>query len=122
MPHVIISDPPTPAEVQGSFTPWTERREDGRITEARAAYLRQDGRSVLIEMLCLELGPAQSFFVLVEQKKRQLTVRCFAFPSPQRTPGVQDAVARVARDVLALGGRVERTNLELDRPPPDPRP
>lgn len=113
MPHVIIRDPPEPAAVQRAFRPWRERRADGSIVEARAAYLRQDGRSVLIEIMCLELGPAQEFFLVVEAKKRQLTVRCFEFPSPHRTPAVQFAVGRVARDVLALGGQVERTNLVL---------
>ena len=46
-------------------------------------------------------------------KKSQVTVRLHPSPSPERTPAVQAAVARVASDLLALGGKVERSNLDL---------
>ncbi len=113
MPHVVISDPPALEPFHSAFKPWKFTLEDGSIVEGKAAFLRHDHQSVLVEALAVELGPAQPFFVAIESKKRQLTVRLFPQPSPHRTPAVRAAVAKVARDVLALGGVVERTNLEL---------
>ncbi|MCI0651762.1 MAG: hypothetical protein L0Z55_07750 [Planctomycetes bacterium] len=112
MPHVIIRNPPSLAEYQRAFRPLKERAADGTVLEARAAYLRQDGRVLLVEALCLELGPAQAFFIALEEKKAQVTVRCFPTPSPARTPGVKRLVRLVAEDLLRLGGEIEKTNIE----------
>lgn len=113
MPHAIITGGPEPSEVHRAFTPFKESRPDGTILETRTSFLRLDEQVCLIHAMCVELGPAQNFFVAVERKRRQLTVRCHPFPSPERTPGVQALVGHVARQVLAIGGEVEKTNLEL---------
>ena len=113
MPHVVVRNPPSLAELHASFTPIKERDPAGTSIELRSAYLRQDARVLLVEAIVLELGPSHDFFVTIEEKKAQLTIRCFRFPTPPRTPGIQRAVARVAEWVLAAGGEVERTNLEL---------
>lgn len=113
MPHAIVVDAPDPAEYHAAFSPWRLELPEGGIVEAKSAYLRHTGRSVLIEVLAVELGPAQPFFVVMEQKKNQVTVRLFPHPSPQRTPGVHAGVTKVVQDLLQIGGRVERTNLPL---------
>ncbi len=113
MPHAIISGGPEPIEVHRQFVQFKENRADGTILETRAAFLRLDEQVVLIHAMSVELGPAQNFFVAVERKRKQLTVRCHPFPSPERTPGVQAVVLHVAKQVLALGGELEKTNLEF---------
>ncbi|MEE8142104.1 MAG: hypothetical protein V3T77_03310 [Planctomycetota bacterium] len=113
MPHVIVCNPPNPADFYRSFRRWKKTLKDGTILEARSAYLRSDGKAVLIHGFCLELGPPTHFFVSIEAKKRQVTVRLYPHPSPPRSPGVQSVVAQVAKDLLRLGGQVERTNLKL---------
>lgn len=112
MPHVIIGDPPDLRRYYESYRPTRELRPDGSVLQTQGAYLRNDGATVLVEALAIEVGPPMHFFITVETKKRQLTVRCFPHPSPPRTEGVKWLVAAVARQVLALGGSVERTNLE----------
>ena len=113
MPHAIITGGPDPIEVHQKFVPFKENRPDGTILETRSTFLRLDEQVVLIHGTSVELGPAQNFFVAVERKRKQLTVRCHPFPSPERTPGVQAVVLHVAKQVLALGGELEKTNLEF---------
>ncbi len=113
MPHVIVHNPPSPEDFYRSFEPWKRVPEEGTVLEARAVFLRGDGRVVLVQGFCLELGPPTHFFVRIEAKKRQVTVRLHPHPSPPRTAGVKEIVAQVARDFLKLGGEVEKTNLEL---------
>ncbi|MGE3165229.1 MAG: hypothetical protein AB7O52_10015 [Planctomycetota bacterium] len=112
MPHVIIGDPPDLRQYFESYVPWLERRPDGAVLQTQGAYLRQDGATLLVEALAIEVGPPMHFFITVEAKKQQVTVRCFPHPSPPRTEGVKRLVAAVAQQVLARGGRVERTNLD----------
>ncbi len=68
---------------------------------------------MLVQATVVELGPPTHFFVSLESKKHQVTVKLFAHPSPARTEAVQETVAQVARDFLELGGHVERTNLTI---------
>ena len=113
MPHVVIINAMEPEEYYCQFKVWKEARRDGTVLETRAAFLRVDRQVVLIQAVCLELGPAQHFFVAVEKKRNQLTVRCHPHPNPARTAGVKEIIVHVAREVLALGGEVGKTNLVL---------
>ena len=113
MPHVIITDPPDLRDYYQQFRPWQDALEDGTRLATRAIYLRGDAEAVLVDGFCLELGPPTHFFVSIETKKQQITVRLHPHPSPPRTPGVKAVLVRVARDLLQLGGRVDRTNLDL---------
>ena len=112
MPHAIIRNGPAPSELFEQFSPWKEPAADGSVVEVRCAFLRQDQRVMLIQALAVELGPAQHFFIAIEDKK-QLSVRIYSHPIPTRTPAVQRAVVRIAKWVLSFGGEVESTNLEL---------
>ena len=114
MPHVILRNSVDPEEYFRRFQPWKERGDDGTVLESRAAYLRRDRQVVLVQAMSLELGPAQHFFVAVEKKQNRLTVRCHPHPTPARTEGVKAVVARIAQEVLALGGEIEKTNLAFD--------
>lgn len=113
MPHAIIADPPQLEDLHRGFMPWQERWADGTVLQLRGSYLRHDGTALLIECVSVELGPPVHFFTTVERKRDQLTVRCYPHPSPARTPAVKALVATVARRVLAVGGRIEKSNLEL---------
>ena len=113
MPHAIIRGGADPSALFEEFSSWKETEADGSVIEARCAYLRKDERVMLIQTLAVELGPAQHFFVAVEHKREQLSVRLHPHPTPTRTPAVQRAVLKVARWVLEFGGEVEKTNLDL---------
>ncbi len=112
MPHAIIVNGCDPDVYIEAFRPYKTQLEDGSILETRAVFLRKDGGVALVDALAIELGPAQHFFIAVERKRKQLTVRLSRHPSPARTPGVQALIAHVTREVLALGGEIEKTNLE----------
>ena len=113
MPHVVISDPPDPGAFHRAFEPWKRTTGAGARIAARAAYLRSDYQVVLVQAMAIELGPPTHFFVVLEPKKRWVTVKLFDYPSPARTAAVKEIVAQVARDYLEMGGHVERTNLTL---------
>lgn len=113
MPHVIIADPPSLEEFYRSYEPWQVKRDDGIVLHARGAYLRHDSLSLLVEGVVVELAPPIHLFVVVEEKKKQLSVRCFPHPSPARTKGVKALVWGVGQQILKLGGSIDRTNIEL---------
>ena len=112
MPHAIIVNGCDPDVYVDAFQPFKTQLEDSSILETRTVFLRQDARVALVDAMAIELGPAQQFFIAVEKKRKQLTVRLFRHPSPARTPGVQALIVHVTREVLALGGEIEKTNLE----------
>ena len=114
MPHVIIADPPTLEQFFDSYEAWVDKRPGGCVLQTRGAFLRDDRAAVLVECIVVEIGPPVHFFTVVETKREQLTVRVYPHPSPPRTEAVQELVGVVARKVLALGGSIERTNLDLE--------
>ncbi|MEM7167771.1 MAG: hypothetical protein AAF581_20135 [Planctomycetota bacterium] len=114
MPHVIIADPPPLQQFYDSYEVWVEKRSDGSVLQTRGAFLRDDRMAVLVECITVEIGPPVHFFVVVETKRKQITVRCYPHPSPPRTESVKTLIGVVARKVLALGGKIERTNLDLE--------
>ena len=113
MPHAIVRGGPSPRELLDEFQSWKETTAEGSVIEARCIFLRQDETVLLIQTTTVELGPAQHFFVAVEEKREQLSIRIYPHPVPTRTPAVQQAVTKVARWVLEFGGEVEKTNLVL---------
>ena len=115
MPHVVITGGPEPLEFYEAFDPGSPRREGPTVLELGWAFMRRDQEVVLVQAIAVELGPPQHFFVAVERKRRQITVRCHPHPRVERTPGVKKIVAWVARQVLSLGGQVEKTNLEWEK-------
>lgn len=114
MPHVIIADPPSLLEFFDRYEPWIDKRPGGIVLQTRGAFLRDDRNAVMVECITVEIGPPVHFFVVAETKRDQITVRCAAHPSPPRSDAVKELVAVVARKVLAVGGSIERTNLDLE--------
>ena len=113
MPHAVFEPAPPLEEFWREFRPFKEVGEEGRVLEARSAFLRRDGGMLLIQSLVLESGPPLHFYVICEGRRGAVTIRCEQFHTIPRTDGVQALVSRVARQYRDLGGVVKKTNLDL---------
>ena len=113
MPHAVFDDAPPLEEFWRAFAPFKERRPDGSVIEARAAFLRRDGAMLLVECLVIERSPPRHFYVNCDRHGDRVTVRCPQTAPLPRTDGVIEVVTRIARQFRALGGTVRTTNLEL---------
>ncbi len=62
----------------------------------------------------VEQGRAQSFFVQLSQKDRQITVRLLPATDPEKTLGVKRVMALIAKQLreAAVGSRFGKTNLQ----------
>ncbi len=111
MPHAVFEGGMDLAKIQQQLQPTKERTELGHILESINSFLRADGRMLLVEGKCVELGPAQFFFIALDQDHERLQVRIFNHPRPPRTPGVLRLVGTVAKLVQELGGVYLHGNL-----------
>lgn len=115
MPHATFSDHPPLSEFWRQFRPFKTHDGDGVIIEGRSTYLRQDENAVLVQCLVIEVGPPMIFNVLCELKNGRVTIRCESHSNVARTKAVKEVVRRVVLQFIAMGARVERTNLELEQ-------
>jgi hypothetical protein len=114
VPHVELLGPVSLSRFQAAFRPGALSR-GGRVLKAAAAFLSQDGRSLLVECLTVEGHLRQSFFVLATAEEGRAMVRLLPRTSPEKTLAVKECVVWVAlglraQDPAAL--RFGTTNLE----------
>lgn len=114
MPHVVLEGDITIDEAERRFEPFVHR--DGTlIVKAERFYRERESRAALIEMVVVETGHTQKFFIQLSHRDGGLTVRLEPLTDPEKTPGVRRALAQVAhRFVTACGARYGKTNIEDD--------
>ena len=112
MPHVELLGAAPLSAFHSRFHP-DVLEEKGTIIKAPASYLSHDGRSLLIECLCVEGYLRQSFFVLISQTDASTMIRLLPRTSPEKTDGVRRCLAWIASLLKAdsPGSRVGKTNL-----------
>lgn len=112
MPHVVIEEaldlPAVCSRLQLSTS-----RQGAEILKVVDLYQNRAGRMALVDCVAIEEGKSQSFFVLLSQKDRQITVRLLPATDPEKTPGVKRLMASLARQIhdLVPGSRFGKTNL-----------
>ena len=103
LPHVVLSGTITIDECQRHFAPFVWRDGDC-IVKAERFYRERDGQAALIEMLVVDRGHAQKFFVHLSRRDEGITVRLEPLTDPEKTPGVRRALAAVADTLVQATG------------------
>jgi len=118
MPHVVIEgDVDLPAWAR-EFAPRV-LRSGSDLYKIERFYLDTGGRSALIEVLAIEAGRKQPFYVRVSSPENSTsTVRIDPLTHPDRSEGVKQIVAEIGAELLrrTRGARVSVTNLVLPSP------
>ena len=120
MPHIVLRGAPSATVIHRELAPF-EERAGSAILKLREGYLARAGNRLLLEAVVVD-GSARRFIVEIDEHGGRVTVRLFCLTDPEKTEGVKQLLAAVARRVLRMapGATVERTNLEkyLEEPRP----
>ncbi|EAT14647.1 hypothetical protein [Desulfuromonas acetoxidans] len=113
MPHIVLENIASTEEAFEAITPFAEKTENG-ILKVTDKYFSPVSRSVLIETLVIEEGQRQNFFIQLSQKKNAVTVRLFPLTDPEKTVGVKQTMAIIAKQIKNLKDNINygKTNLE----------
>lgn len=112
MPHVVLEGRVTIDAAARAFRPFVEREGD-LIVKADRLYRESEGRAALVEMVVVEAGHTQKFFIQLSPREGGLTVRLEPLTDPEKTAGVRRAIAHVAARLReACGAVYGRTNIE----------
>jgi hypothetical protein len=112
VPHVVLEGRITIDGAAGAFEPFVAREGD-LIIKAERFYREKNARAALIEMVVVESGHTQKFFIQLSSRDSGLTVRLEPLTDPEKSPGVRRAIAQVAHRLrLAAGAVYGRTNIE----------
>ena len=113
MPHVTLEGILDLAALQHTLSPAQERTETG-VRRIKNAYLNAPGDTLLLETLVMEAGASRMFFLRISTRNPgRYTIRIEPIVTVDRTGGVIDTVAWLARRILAdqPGCTVTRTNI-----------
>jgi hypothetical protein len=112
VPHVVLEGPITIDDAARIFEPFVSREGD-LVVKAERFYRGKDDRAALIEMVVVEAGHTQKFFIQLSARDSGLTVRLEPLTDPEKTPGVRRAIARVAARLrVASGAAYGKTNIQ----------
>lgn len=101
MPHVTLNGPLDLTVLQRTLSPALERTPTG-ARRLKNAYLNGSGCTLLLETLVMESGISRAFFLRIDAKEPgRSTVRIEPMVAVDRTGGVIDTVAWLARRILA---------------------
>lgn len=103
MPHVVLEGRIAVDDAARAFEPFVAREGD-LIVKAERFYRERDGRAALIEMVVVEAGHTQKFFIQLAPRDNGLTVRLEPLTDPEKTPGVRKAIAQVAQRLRSASG------------------
>lgn len=112
MPHVILRGTCSLEDVWRQFRPLTTS-VGGWITKLTDCYLGVSHGGLLVEATAVYRGVTHNFYVRVDGKSDQITVRIEPRTNVEKNDGVKRAVALVANQlrVVAPVLSIEKTNL-----------
>lgn len=112
MPHVVLEGRITVDDAARAFQAFVSREGD-LIVKAERLYCEKDGRAALIEMIVVEAGHTQKFFIQLAPRDNGLTVRLEPLTDPEKTSGVRRAIAQVAQRLrVACGASYGTSNIQ----------
>jgi hypothetical protein len=85
------------------YEPFLDRDGD-RIVKADRFFRERGGGVALIEMVVVDRGFTQKFFIQIAARSGDVTVRLEPLSDPEKTAGVRAALARVAERIVAATG------------------
>jgi hypothetical protein len=95
MPHVVFRGHVTLAQAWEKFQPHV-RQEGEWISKLTDCFLSTSGREMLVEAMAVCRGVTHNFYVRVNQKQEQVTVRIEPRTNVEKNDGVKWAVAMAA--------------------------
>ncbi len=111
MPHVVLEGPVTINDCAERFEPFVVR-EDDLVVKADRFYREERGRAALVEILVVDRGHTQKFFIQISAKDGRLTVRLEPLTDPEKSPAVRRALALMAHRIReASGAEYGSTNI-----------
>jgi hypothetical protein len=113
MPHVVIEEAEDLALACQAIELAVVRDGD-EVLRIVDVYLDRSAHIALVDCVVVEEGKAQTFFVQLARKGRQITVRLLPATDPDKTRGVKRVMALVARQIResTAGSRFGKTNLQ----------
>jgi hypothetical protein len=113
MPHVVI-DEALDLGAACQALRFEALRNGNQILKVVDVYLNRPRHTALVDCIVVEEGRSQSFFVQLNQKDRQITVRLLPATDPEKTAGVKQVIALIARQLHESipGSRFGKTNLD----------
>lgn len=115
MPHVLLKGTVTFEEFQQSFKSSSHKMNDW-VLKFQNCYLSHQNNALLVDTVAIRSGFAQSFYILVEQKKDQITVRIDPHTNVEKNEGVKRSVVRIAEEVIShySGLLYDKTNINSE--------
>lgn len=113
MPHVVVERPLALRDYVERFEPLVHKEGD-TVSKASEAYLSRSGSSALLKAVVVDDGQTQRFFILLSEKPEQVTVKLLRMTDPDKTRGVKQLLALVAKDLVdhSAGAAYGATNIE----------
>jgi hypothetical protein len=120
MPHVQILGSLRLADV-GDLAAGLLVAHPPLILKVQEAYLGRRGQQLLLECMVAEGYLRQHFFLLLNQQEQGILIRCHPAVPVQKTSGVKQLIAEIARTCIQKypAARIGHTNLQplLGDPP-----
>ncbi len=112
MPHVVFTGHAELEPIWESFEPAVHREGDW-LTKLTSCFLDSWKRVVLVEATVVCRGVTHNFYVRVDSKPEQVTVRVEPRTNVEKNLGVKLAVAMVAKLLRSASPQlsIEKTNL-----------
>ncbi len=95
MPHVVLEGAVDLQRLSEHFEPVLERWGDD-LLKIQRLYMKQQGEEVLLDMLVVESGHQQRFFIQLTRREGGAMLRLLPQTDPEKTDGVKRALARAA--------------------------
>jgi hypothetical protein len=113
MPHIVLENINDTKEAYDALKPFAQKIEGG-ILKVLDKYLNGAEQTALVESLAIENGVNQNFFIQLSQKKSSLTVRLLPLTDPEKTKGVKNIMAMVAKQIKDTNKNITygKNNLE----------
>jgi len=109
---VVLVGRITVEDAARAFAPFVARHGE-RIIKAERLYRERDDRAALIEMVVVEAGHTQKFFIQLSPRDNGLTVRLEPLTDPEKSAAVKGAIAEIAHRLrAATGAAYGSTNIE----------
>ena len=101
MPHVVIECQARISDYQPLFRS-IDFRQGTRIVKIKRFFLEKGGESALLEVIAVEAGHQQKFFIQLAQKPEGITVRLEPLTDPEKNTAVKTSLALVARHEVVV--------------------
>jgi len=113
MPHIVLENINSTKEAFQAVQPFANKIEGGML-KVMDKYINANEQTALIEALAIENGKNQNFFIQLSQKKSSLTVRLLPLTDPEKTNGVKNIMAAIAKQIKDANQNISygKNNLE----------